>query len=299
MKHNHSFKHSKIKQDNTGYWMIAPFYIFLLIFVVLPIIINIFFSFTNFNLRTFDFVGFKNYLRMFSDQSFIISMKNTIVYTFFTLVFTMILGLIAALMLNQKLMGLKFFRTCVYMPHITSMVAVSMIWLWMYDPSNGIFNQLISLIGIQSQQWLYDVNLSMGCIIFMSIWKSLGYFMLIYLAGLQSIPAYLYEAATVDGANAFKHFWYITLPMLRPVSFFLFVTGIINNFKVFEQVMILTNGGPMNSTTTIVHQIYNRGFIEFQMGYAAALSIVLLAVISAITLVNFKYGNQGQDLDMG
>lgn len=299
MKHNHSFKHSKIKQDNTGYWMIAPFYIFLLIFVVLPIIINIFFSFTNFNLRTFDFVGFKNYLRMFSDQSFIISMKNTIVYTFFTLVFTMILGLITALMFNQKLMGLKFFRTCVYMPHITSMVAVSMIWLWMYDPSNGIFNQLISLIGIQSQQWLYDVNLSMGCIIFMSIWKSLGYYMLIYLAGLQSIPAYLYEAATVDGANAFKHFWYITLPMLRPVSFFLFVTGIINNFKVFEQVMILTNGGPMNSTTTIVHQIYNRGFIEFQMGYAAALSIVLLAVISAITLVNFKYGNQGQDLEMG
>lgn len=292
-------KYSKLNQDNLGYWMIAPFYIFLLIFVVLPIVINIFFSFTNFNLRTFDFVGFKNYLRVFSDESFMISMKNTFVYTFFTLIFTMALGLMAAMMLNKKLMGLKFFRTSFYMPYITSMVAVSMIWLWMYDPSYGIFNQLLSFFGIKNQQWLYDVNLAMGCIIFMSIWKSIGYFMVIYLAGLQSIPVYLYEAATVDGANAFKQFCSITLPMLRPVTFFLFVTGIVNNFKVFEQVTILTNGGPMNSTTTIVHQIYNRGFIEFQMGYAAALSIILLVIISGITLFNFKYGNQGQDLDVG
>jgi multiple sugar transport system permease protein/raffinose/stachyose/melibiose transport system permease protein len=292
-------RYSPLNRDYIGYWMIAPFYLFLIVFVIFPILINIFFSFTNFNLRTVHFVGFQNYLRLFSDETFMVSMQNTFVYTFFTLVFTMALGLMAALMVNKKLIGLKFFRTSFYMPYITSMVAGAMIWLWMYDPSYGIFNQVLGFFGIQSRQWLYDANLAMGCIILMSIWKSLGYFMVIYLAGLQSIPAYLYEAATVDGASSFRQFCAITLPMLRPVTFFLFVTGIVNNFKVFEQVMILTNGGPMNATTTIVHQIYNRGFIEFQMGYAAALSIILLLIISGITLFNFKYGNQGQDLDIG
>jgi ABC-type sugar transport system permease subunit len=292
-------KYSKLNNDTIGYWMIAPFYIFLLIFIVLPIIFNIFFSLTNYNLRVCEYVGLKNYLRLFSDETFLISMKNTFVYTFFTLIFNMGLGLAAALAINKKLKGLKFFQTSFYLPYVTSMVGVSMIWLWMYDPSYGIFNQILKLFGIQIQQWLYDAHLALGCIILMSVWKSLGYFMVIYLAGLQSIPAYLYEAATIDGANAWEQFRFITLPMLQPITFFLFVTGIVNCFKVFEQVQILTNGGPMNATTTIVHQIYNRGFIEFQMGYAATLAIVLLLIICAITLVNFRYGKQGQDLDLG
>jgi multiple sugar transport system permease protein/raffinose/stachyose/melibiose transport system permease protein len=299
MKKTDKIKNSKMNNDNVGYWMIAPFYIFLLIFVILPIIFNLFFSFTNYNLRVCDFVGFKNYLRLFSDETFLISMKNTFVYTFFTLIFNMVLGLAAALAINKKLTGLKFFQTSFYMPYVTSMVGVSMIWLWMYDPSFGIFNQILSYFGIPMQQWLYDANWAMGCVILMSVWKSLGYFMVIYLAGLQSIPDYLYEAATLDGANAWKQFCAITLPMLQPITFFLFVTGIINCFKVFEQVQILTNGGPMNTTTTIVHQIYNRGFIEFQMGYAATLAIVLLVIICIVTLINFKYGKQGHDLDVG
>jgi multiple sugar transport system permease protein/raffinose/stachyose/melibiose transport system permease protein len=147
-------------------------------------------------------VGLKNYLRLFSDETFLISMKNTLVYTFFTLIFNMVLGLAAALAVNKKLIGLKFFQTSFYLPYITSMVGVSMIWLWMYDPAFGIFNQVLKFFGIQMQQWLYDAKWAMICIILMSVWKSLGYFMVIYLAGLQSIPAYLYEAATIDGANA-------------------------------------------------------------------------------------------------
>ncbi len=299
MNKTEKFKYSKLSQDNIGYWMIAPFYIFLLIFVVLPIIFNIFFSFTNYNLRDCDFVGLKNYVRLFSDGTFLISMKNTFVYTLFTLILNMVLGLGSALAINKKLLGLKFFQTSFYMPYVMSMVGVSMIWLWMYDPSVGIFNQVMNFLGMPIQQWLYDANLAMFCIILMSVWKSIGYFMVIYLAGLQGIPAYLYEAATLDGANAWKQFRNITLPMLQPITFFLFVTGIINCFKVFEQVQILTNGGPMNATTTIVHQIYNRGFIEFQLGYAATLAIVLLAVICIVTLLNFKYGKQGHDLDVG
>jgi ABC-type sugar transport system permease subunit len=299
MNKTHKVKYSKLSQDTLGYWMIAPFYIFLLIFIILPIIFNIFFSLTNYNLRVCEFVGLNNYLRLFSDTTFLVSMKNTFVYTFFTLILNMVLGLTAALAINKKLVGLKFFQTSFYMPYVMSMVGVSMIWLWMYDPTYGIFNQILSLFGISMRQWLYDADLAMPCIILMSVWKSLGYFMVIYLAGLQSIPAYLYEAATIDGANAWKQFCSITLPMLQPITFFLFVTGIINCFKVFEQVQILTNGGPMNATTTIVHQIYNRGFIEFQMGYAATLAIVLLMLICIFTLFNFKYGKQGHDLDVG
>ncbi len=299
MKLSHLFKDNTLYKDKTGYWMIAPYYIFLIFFIALPIVINIYFSFTDYNLRTLNFIGFRNYLRLFSDDVFLVSMKNTVVYTVFTLVLTMALGLMIAMVLNKKLMGLKFYRASFYLPYVTSMVGVSMVWLWMYDPSSGIFNRILDSFGFKGQQWLYDANLAMACIVVMSVWKALGYFMVIYLAGLQSIPQYLYEAATVDGANAFHKFRFITLPMLRPVTFFLFVTGVVNNFKVFEQVNILTNGGPMNSTTTIVHQIYNRGFIDFQMGYAAALSIVLLIIVSSITLLNFNYGNQGQDLDIG
>jgi ABC-type sugar transport system permease subunit len=293
-----TIKYSQFNKDYTGYWMIAPFYIFLVVFVILPIAFNVCFSLTNYNLRNCDFIGLANYQRLFSDETFLVSMKNTFVYTFFSLIINMALGLIVALMINRKLKGLKFIQTSFYMPYVTSMVGVSMIWLWMYDPSYGIFNRILTFWGIPMQQWLYDVHLAMGCVIVMSVWKSLGYFMVIYLSGLQSIPDYLYEAATIDGANAWQQFRHITIPMLQPITFFLFITGIINCFKVFEQVQILTNGGPMNATTTIVHQIYNRGFIEFQMGYAATLAIVLLAIISAITMINFKFGKQGQDLDV-
>ncbi len=288
-----------IGQENIGYLLIAPFYIFLIVFVLIPIIANFVLSFTNFDLQQLNFIGLNNYKYLLTDDPFKISLKNTFIYSFFTLIFSMGIGLLAAVILNQKLMGLKFYRTCVFLPHVTSMVAVSMIWLWIYDPSHGTINQLLSLVGIRGKAWLYDVNFSLASIIFMSIWKVIGYNMIIYLAGLQSIPAYLSEAATIDGANSVQKFFNITFPMLSPVTFLLFVTGFINNFKVFEQVQILTAGGPMNSTTTIVHQIYNRGFIDFRMGYAAAMSIILLLIIAVITLVNFKYGNQGQDLDIG
>jgi ABC-type sugar transport system permease subunit len=292
-------KTTVIGRDNIGYLLIAPFYIFMIIFIVIPILINFGLSFTSYDLRELKFIGIENYRYLLRDQVFMTSLKNTFIYTVFTLFFAMGIALLAAMMLNKKLLGLKFYRTCIYLPHVTSMVAVAMIWLWIYDPSYGILNQLLGFLGIRGKDWLYDVNLSFGCIIVMSIWKIIGYNMIIYLAGLQNIPSYLYEAATIDGANSVQKFHKITLPMLSPVTFFLFVTGFINNFKVFEQVQILTGGGPMNSTTTIVHQIYNRGFIDFRMGYAAAMSIVLLLVIATITLTNFKYGNQGQDLDIG
>jgi multiple sugar transport system permease protein/raffinose/stachyose/melibiose transport system permease protein len=287
------------KPDRVGYVLILPFYVFLLFFILVPILANIVLSFTNYDLLKMDFVGVKNYTYLFQDDHFLISLKNTFVYAFFTLLLSMSLGLGTALLLKDRVPGIRFYRICFYIPYITSMVAVSMIWLWIYDPLHGILNQVLGAFNIKGRQWLYDAEYALGCIIVMSIWKVIGYNLIVYLAGLQGIPRYLYEAATMDGANYLEKFLKITLPMLRPVTFFLFVTGFINSFKVFEQVMILTAGGPSNSTTTVVHQIYNRAFTEFSMGYAASLSIFLLFIIAVVTFFNYRYGNQGQDLDIG
>jgi multiple sugar transport system permease protein/raffinose/stachyose/melibiose transport system permease protein len=286
-----------LQQDPVGYLLIAPFCLFTFVFVLLPVIANIYLSFTNYNLIKMDFVGFKNYSFMFSDVVFMKAVKNTFVFAIFTLVFTMIIGLFLAILLQDKIFGLKFFRTSVYTPYVTSMVSVAMIWLWMYEPSNGIFNKMLEAVGMAPHNWLFDPSTAMGSIIIVSIWKAIGYNMVIYLSGLHGIPKYLYEAAKIDGASAPKRFFFITYPMLRPVTFFLFITGFINDFRVFDQIQIMTGGGPVNSTTTIVHQIYKRAFNEISLGYAAAEAVLLLVIVLIITAVNFKYGNQGNDLE--
>ena len=168
-----------------------------------------------------------------------------------------------------------------------------MIWLWIFDPSAGILNQFVHLLGLPRRAWLYDVDRAMGSIVFMSIWKTIGYNMVIYLAGLQTIPIELYEAARVDGASKVRQFFRITIPMLRPTTFFLFVMACVNSFNVFDQINVMTQGGPMNATTTVVHQIYKRAFEQYQMGYASAMGVLLLVVTLVLTLLNFRWGSGG------
>ena len=286
--------------EPSGYLFIAPYYLFFLVFVVFPILVNIFLSFTNFNLKTYKFIGFSNYLKIPKDTFFIKSIENTIIYVFWTILINIILGLLLALVMNRKGIWLRgFFRATYYLPYVTSMAAISMIWLWLFEPSGGFMNAVLHLFRIPSQTWLYDENLALGCIIFMTIWKNLGYYMTIYLAGLTGIPNYLYEAAMMDGATPFQQFVHITVPMLKPITFFLLITGTANAFNVFEQVNVMTGGGPMNATTTIVHQIYTRSFTEYKLGYGAAQAIVLFLIVLVFALLNFRYGNQGQDLDIG
>jgi ABC-type sugar transport system permease subunit len=288
-------RRQRLDSDPVGYLLILPFYMFLAVFVLFPIAFNFYLSFTNYNLSTREWVGWSNYAAMLHDQFFFISMKNTAIYTFFTLLLTVVLGLIFAVLLNFKLYGTKWIRLSFFSPHVTSMVAVSMIWVWIYEPSHGIANSLLETLGISGKQWLYDANWALPAVIFTSVWKSLGYNIVIYLAGLQSIPRHLYEASAVDGAGGIKQFFHITIPQIKPITFFLIVTGLINNFNVFEQIMIMTGGGPLNSTTTIVHQIYSRAFQQFQIGYAASLSMVMLLMIGLITAANFRYGNRGHE----
>ena len=273
--------------------MIAPFFIFFILFVIVPIGYNFINSFTNYNLgKTRDFVGLKNYINLFTDKNFLQSIYNTLVYAAFSVAPLMIFGLISAVALNGRSKILHITRALFIFPYITSMVAVCMIWLYLYEPSTGIFNKILISLKLKPQNWLFDEKLALPCLIIMNIWKNIGYVMIIYLAGLQSIPQDLYEAGRVDGASDFKMFFKITIPMLSPISFFIFVTTMIEGFKTFEQVRIMTGGGPVNSTTTIVHQIYIRAFSEYKMGYASAMSIILLIIIFVITMINMKIGRE-------
>ena len=287
------------RYDNTGYLFILPFYLFFAVFIVTPILMNLVLSFTRFNLKDMKFIGLQNYLILFEDEFFVRSLVNTGLYTFFTLAFTMPISLFLAILLNRGLKGTPLFRTSSFIPHVVSMVAASMIWYWMYEPAYGVINRFLAVLGISGKLWLHDEKLALASIIVMSIWKFTGYYMVIYLAGLQTIPSYLYEATAIDGATEWQKIRYVTIPMLRPVTFFLFVTGVINNFNVFEQVNILTQGGPMNATTTVVHQIFIRAFRDFLMGYAAAQAIFVLIVVAILTLMFFKYGSQEQDVEVG
>lgn len=285
----------KLDADPVGYALIAPFYLFLVVFVLIPIAYNFTLSFTNYNLSAMESVGLGNYKALFQDAFFLTALKNTAVYAFFTLVLTVAAGQLFAVFLNYKIWGAKWVRMSFFSPYVISMVAASMIWLWIYEPGHGIANTLLGAFGIPGVQWLQDVNWAMPAVIFTSFWKFLGYNLVIFLAGLQGISRDLYEAAAVDGAGGFRQYIHITLPQLRHVTFFLVVTGLINNFNVFEQIQIMTGGGPLNSTTTLVHQIYNRAFQEFLIGYASAISIVVLALVALMTALNFRFGGRGGD----
>lgn len=292
-------KKRKKKGWLTPYIMIFPAYSVYLIFVLIPVIAGFCFSFTNYDFyKTMDFVGLKNYARLLRDEEFLHSIVNTLVYAFFTIVPTLAFGIVLAVMVNKGVKGTNFFRACMYIPNVGSMVALSMVWLWIFDPTKGFLNQVVTALGFPSQQWLFNVTTAMPCLIIMGIWRSVGYNMVIALSGLQGIPVSLYEAARIDGAGEMQQFFSITLPMLRPTTFFLLVTGCINSFMVFEQVNIMTNGGPLDSTTTIVHQIYKSAFLNFEGGYGSAMAMVLLAMTILFTLINFKFGNQGADIEL-
>lgn len=283
----------------TPYIMILPAYAVYLLFILVPVFAGLAFSFTNYDFyKKMDFVGLKNYIDLMHDTVFIQSVFNTLYYAFFTIVPTIAIGVVLAVLVNKGVRGSKIFRTCMYIPNVGSMVALSMIWLWIFDPTVGFLNQIVTALGLPAQQWLFNEATAMPCLIIMGIWRSAGYNMVIALAGLQSIPADLYEAARIDGASELKQFFSITLPMLRPTTFFLLVTGCINSFMVFEQVNIMTNGGPLNSTTTIVHQIYTSAFLNFKAGYGSAMAMILLVLTIIFTLLNFRFANQDNGTDV-
>jgi multiple sugar transport system permease protein len=276
-------------QALAGYLFIAPAMVIFFVFTLLPVAIALYLSFTNYDVFTkMDWIGTANYQDVLEDEFFWRAFWNTTTYTAWTIPLSMAIGLGLALLLNQKLLGLGAYRTIYYIPVVTSMVAVAMIWIQLFDPFYGVLSNGLEAVGIKGIDWLGDPNLAMPSIIAVSVWKVIGWNMLIYLAGLQGIPAYLREAAAIDGANRWQTFWKITLPLLQPTTFFIFVTSLIGAFQVFDQVYVMTGGGPANATTTLVHQIYNAAFKALDMGYAAAMSFVLFGIILVVTLMSMR-----------
>jgi len=259
------------------------------VFTLLPVAIALYLSFTDYDVFTkMNWIGVANYQDVFDDEFFWRALQNTGAYTIGSVPLAMAIGLGLALLLNQKLRGLGLYRTVYYVPVVTSMVAVAMIWVQLFDPLYGVASNALEAVGIKGIDWLGDPRLAMPSVIAVSVWKVIGWNMLIYLAGLQGIPDYLKEAAAIDGANRWQSFWKITLPLLQPTTFFIFVTSVIGAFQVFDVVYVMTGGGPANATTTLVHQIYNAAFKALDMGYAAAMSFVLFGIILVVSLVSLR-----------
>lgn len=284
-------RHSSLAASDTraAYALLCPFLLFFALFVLYPVVKNLYYSFTNYNLTAAPrWIGLRNYERLLGDAVFRKAVANTATYALLSVAGLMVGGLAAAVALSRPARWVQGVRMLCLFPYATSMTAVSMIWLLLLDPFHGYINKFLLALGMQPQPWLFSQTQALGCLIVVNIWKNLGYCMLVLLAGLQQIDRTLYEAARVDGATAWQQLRYITLPALSPVLLFVLVTSSIESFKTFEQVQIMTRGDPLNATTTIVHQIYLRGFSEYKMGYAAAMSMVLLVLLALVTAINFR-----------
>lgn len=253
-------------------------------FTLIPMVWSVGISFTEWNLlRSPEFVGLDNYLALATDPVFLRALRNTAVYIAGYLPLVFVGGLATALMLNRGIRGLGFFRSIYFLPVVTSWVVVAVVWRWLLQPQGGIVNYLLSLVGIDGPGWWTSPTWAMPSIILASAWKDIGFVMVIFLAGLQGISNDLYEAARVDGAGGWDQFRRITLPLLSPSSLFVVVIALIGGFQVFDQVLVMTGGGPAGASVVVVEQIYTNAFRFGRMGYAAAMSWVLFAIILVVT----------------
>ncbi|MEK8127895.1 sugar ABC transporter permease [Paenibacillus filicis] len=275
------------------YLLILPNFILFTVFILIPIFWIFYLSLTDYTmLNSPVWSGFKNYVRLLHDDIFHRAIKNTALFWIGTVVPGMAVGLVLANLLSMKLRGLAVFRAIIYLPGVISSVAVSLTWLWLFDPRQGPINGLLETLGIGGRNWLQDPETSLWSVIVVGTWTGIGYAMIIFLAGIQSISEHLYEAASLDGATGLKKFWFITVPLLKPMTLFLFITATIRSFQVFDLVFVLTGGGPANSSTTIVSQIVSASFQEYKMGYASAMAVFLLAATLIVTLIQYAVGNR-------
>ncbi|MGG4144342.1 sugar ABC transporter permease [Paenibacillus algorifonticola] len=277
------------------YFLILPNVLLFTVFILLPLLWIFYLSLNDYTmLNAPKWVGLKNYSLLLKDSIFHQAVKNTALYWIGTVVPSMALGLVLANLLSTRLKALPAFRALIYLPGVISSVAVAMTWLWILDPLQGPLNSLLGLIGIDGRNWLQDPATSLPTVIVIGIWTGIGYAMIVFLSGIQSISESLYEAASLDGASVLKKFCYITVPLLKPMTLFLFVTATIRSFQVFDLVFVLTGGGPANSSTTIVTQIVGASFQEYRMGYASAMAVFLLALTLFITLIQYAIGSRNQ-----
>jgi multiple sugar transport system permease protein len=282
----------QMRKNWTAYLFLTPGLLHFLIFTLFAVSFAFYISFHKWNIIQPDkpFVGLDNYVKLFQDPRFLRAVTNTLTFMI-GVPLGLASGLSVALLLNTKVRGQAIYRTLFYIPVVTPLVVSSIIWKWVYQGDYGLLNYYLLKFGLIEHKivWLADPNLALPALIIMMIWGGTGGTMVIYLAGLQSIPEEMYDAAKVDGASALQRLLYITIPLLRPTTFFLLVTSVIGTFQIFTEVYIMTNGGPLNRTTTIGYYLYTKAFRELDMGYATAMAFVLFAMIFVFTVIQWKY----------
>jgi multiple sugar transport system permease protein len=273
---------------------VLPSMIGMLLFVIGPIVASAVLTFFEWDLLTDPkFIGFDNYRRLIHDDEVWAALRHTLTFIVGYVPSVMVLALLLAIALNSKLKGLSALRTAFFLPVVSSWVAVALLWSWLFNPRYGLINYALGKIGIDGPQWLFDKDWAMPAIIITSVWKDLGFVMVLFLAGLQAIPGDVYEASSLDGAGPLTQLRTITLPLLAPTIFFVSIISIINSFQVFPQVWVMTEGGPAGATTVIVERVVKHAFSYGEMGYAATISWVLFALVFAVTVIQLQVQRRG------
>lgn len=282
----------RLRRDGDAYLFLAPGLLLFSVFTVFALGFAFYLTFHEWSIIEPEkpFIGLGNYEQLIHDERFRRAAINTAYFTGGSVPFTMLIGLGIALLLNQPIRGRGLFRTLYFLPVVTPFVVVAIVWRWLYNGDFGLFNYYLLKTNLIDEPllWLSDQNLAMPAVILMSIWAGVGFSMVIYLAGLQSVPEDLYDAAKVDGAGAFSRLRYITIPMLRPTTLFLLVMGVIGSFQIFTQIFVMTNGGPVDRTTTMVFYIYEAAFKFYEMGYASTLAYVLFLMLLGLTALQLR-----------
>lgn len=291
-KKNIKFKQGGRRGDVlAAFLFLSPTLILFSTFILFPVLFSFYLSFHQWNMFSAEmtYIGVGNYSQLILSPEFWNVFKNTLIYTIGTVPLNMALALAIAYLLNKKLVGKKLLRTAFFTPVIISWIAAAVIWRWLFEPNYGLVNHVLGWFGISSVNWLNDPNMAMIAIIIVGVWKTFGFNMVLFSAGLQSIPDHYYEAAEIDGAGKLSQFWNITIPLLSPTTFFIVIMSVIGSFQVFDVVYVLTSGGPLGSTKVMIFYIYEQAFQFFNMGYASALAYVLFAVIFIFTLIQVKF----------
>ena len=284
-----------LRQNLIGWGFALPFVIIFVVFMAGPILASLLLSFTDFGIADLrnplgtDIIGLENFQQLFGDPKFWTALGNTAYFVVVGVPLTLGLGLAAAMALDRGITRLRtVFRVGFYLPVVTSIVAIAVVWRFVLDPDQGIVNLLLSYVGINGPDWLANPVLAMPSIIAMAVWRNLGFAMVIFLAGLQTIPAQLYEAASIDGASRWQAFRHVTVPMLRPTILFISVITTIGYLQLFEEPFVMTEGGPLDRTLSIAQYMYQQGFQFFHQGYSAAIAWVLFLLVAAVAFIQFR-----------
>ena len=266
----------------------------LCVFWIYPICKAIWISFTDWDFMStsIHFKGLENYMAVLKDPRFYEALRNTVIFTAGTLIPTICLGLLLALALSRKFHGSEILKFILFSPWITPTVAISIVWTWIYQPDGGLANQILALFHLPGLKWISSSDTAMLSVIIVTVWKSLGYAMIFYLSALEKVPKDLYEASAIDGAHSIRQFFDITIPSISPTTFFLTVITMINSLQAYDQIQILTQGGPSGSTRTLLYMYYQLGFQEFSMGKASAVAAIMMIITVILSLVQFRYSKK-------